>query len=186
VLLGTGFDWKVETEKALYNEVYRILNSVKKAKNKRDLDPESIKQASSDLKAILSLTDFDSDVLKILFRDNGNSAQKVTKILHNKLVHQLNNRWEIYENRVQSGLSRFVFLRAIDLLWKEHLVTISHLQDSVKLRHFSQRDPLVEFKQDGMDLFINLLIEIDKEICRTLFKVTPDLVPSSILKEVVS
>jgi preprotein translocase subunit SecA len=184
VLLGEGFDWERESRKAMYNEVYRIISTIPKPKNKTGLDKKAVKQAGVDLKAILPLTDFDADVLEILLRDNKYNHVKLIKIIHNKLIHQLNNRWEIFENRVQYGLARFVFLRAIDVLWKEHLVTISHLQDVVRLRVFSQKDPLVEFKQEGMDLFVDLLQEIDKEIARTIFKVSPDLVPASMLGEV--
>ena len=85
-------------------------------------------------------------------------------------------------------MTRFVFLRAIDLLWMEHLVTIDHLQDSVRLRGYSQKDPLTEFKEEGLNSFINLLEEVDKEVAKTVFKVKPELVPAGILKdeEVVS
>jgi preprotein translocase subunit SecA len=183
VLLGEGFQWQKESKKAIYNEVYRIINTIPKPKRKSGIDKKAIKQAGADLKAILPLTDFDPDVLEILLRDNKYKHAKLVKIIHNKIMHQLNNRWEIYEDRVQYGLARFVFLRSIDVLWKEHLVTISHLQDVVRLRVFSQKDPLVEFKQEGMSLFVNLLQEIDKEISRTIFKVSPDLVPASMLKE---
>jgi len=134
------------------------------------------------LKNILGIADFDQNVISVLLKDNNYNYQKVAKILAEKLNYQLKTRWEIYEEKIQAALSRFVFLRAIDVLWTEHLVTIDHLQDSVRLRGYSQKDPLVEFKQDGMNIFINLLKEVDKEIAETIFKVTPDLVPVGILK----
>ena len=81
-------------------------------------------------------------------------------------------------------MTRYIFLRAIDILWTEHLVTIDHLQDSVRLRGYSQKDPLAEFKQDGMTVFIGLLKEIDKEVAATIFKVKPELVPSGIMDSV--
>lgn len=184
VLLGDGFEWESETKKTLLNEVTRIVETISNHKNKKTIDKYklSLKTVSSDLKAILPITDFDEDVIELQYADTSYNKKKLVKIIHDKLVYQLNNRWEIYEGRVQYGLARFVFLRAIDILWKEHLVTISHLQDVVRLRAFSQKDPLVEFKQEGMNLFVLLLSEIDKEISRTLFKVSPDLVPVSMLK----
>ena len=62
------------------------------------------------------------------------------------------------------------------------------LQDSVRLRGYSQKDPLTEFKEEGLNSFINLLEEVDKEVAKTVFKVKPELVPAGILKdeEVVS
>jgi preprotein translocase subunit SecA len=79
---------------------------------------------------------------------------------------------------------RYIFLRAIDILWTEHLVTIDHLTDSVRLRGYSQKDPLVEFKQDGMKVFEELLAQIDREVAATVFKVSPEMVPMT-MREVV-
>jgi len=181
VLLNDGFNWKDEVENTLYREVLRALSTVPKKQSATDR-ATSLKQSNTDLKAILPLTDFDSDVLEVLLKDNKFDYKKIAQILVEKLEHQLKTRWEIYQENVQQGLARFVFLRAIDMLWTEHLVTVDHLNDSVRFRGYSQKDPLTEFKQDGMDLFIRLLEEIDKEISNTVFKVSPELVPVGIMK----
>jgi preprotein translocase subunit SecA len=184
VLLNEGFEWRKETERSLYREVLRSLSQVQKPSGKKGIKLDELKQASQDLKNILPLADFDPEVIKILLTDNKFKYEKVATALHDKLTNQLKNRWEIYEESVQSGMARFVFLRAIDILWTEHLVTIDHLMDSVRLRGYSQKDPLVEFKQDGMSIFVSLLSEVDKEISDTIFKVSPDLVPAAILQTV--
>src|SRR6185369_6544 len=65
----------------------------------------------------------------------------------------------------------FVYLRAIDQLWQEHLDTMEHLRDSVRLRGYGQRDPLMEFKNEGFTLFERLQDEISKAVVYTIFKV---------------
>jgi preprotein translocase subunit SecA len=183
VLLNEGFDWQRESEKSIYNAVLSALEIVQKPRNKKvGIDQEELKMTSGILKSVLGLADFDTNVLAVLLQDHKFKYDKVAKILSEKLNYQLKTRWEIYEPRVQSALSRFVFLRAIDVLWTEHLVTVDHLQDSVRLRGYSQKDPLVEFKQDGMNIFVGLLDEIDKEVADTIFKVNPELVPAGILQ----
>jgi preprotein translocase subunit SecA len=183
VLMNEGFDWKVETKKAVYREVLRILKQVEKPTNRKEgVNKDQLKKASGDLKEILPLKDFDTDVLKVYMQDNNFRYEEIAADYTDKLNNQLNTRWEIYQENIQAALTRFVFLRAIDLLWTEHLVTIDHLNDSVRLRGYSQKDPLTEFKQEGMNIFISLLEEIDKEVANTIFKVTPELVPSGILK----
>lgn len=69
--------------------------------------------------------------------------------------------------QVQRGLS----LQGLDQLWMEHLDTMNHLRDSVRLRGYGQRDPLVEYKREGFILFKRLLNEINKFIVYTIFKV---------------
>ncbi|MEZ4180469.1 MAG: preprotein translocase subunit SecA [Candidatus Doudnabacteria bacterium] len=73
---------------------------------------------------------------------------------------------DIYE---QTG--RFLILQSIDNLWMEHLDTMDHLRDAVRLRGYGQRDPLVEYKKEGHILFQNLLTEIDKRVVYTILKV---------------
>ncbi len=181
VLFNEGFNWKEETKKAIYREVLNSVSNVKKGK-KRKPNEDQLKEASESLKKILNLSDFDTKVLSTLIRDEKYNYRKISQFLSDKLDYQMKAKWEIFEDAVQSAMARFAFLRAIDLLWTEHLVTIDHLQDSVRLRGYSQKDPLTEFKEDGLKIFINLLEEIDREVARTIYKIKPELVPAGILK----
>jgi len=80
---------------------------------------------------------------------------------------------------VLSHMERIVWLRAIDQLWQEHLDTMEHLRDSVKLRGYGQRDPLQEFKNEGFTLFQRLLEAINRNVAQTIFHVdvTPQPMP---------
>jgi preprotein translocase subunit SecA len=69
------------------------------------------------------------------------------------------------------GAMRYVALQSLDVLWMEHLETMDHLRDSVRLRGWGQRDPLVEYKREGFELFERLVKEINKQIVYTVFKV---------------
>jgi preprotein translocase subunit SecA len=53
----------------------------------------------------------------------------------------------------------------------EHLDTMDHLRDSVRLRGYGQRDPLVEYKREGFTMFQRLLDEIDKQVIYSVLKV---------------
>jgi len=72
---------------------------------------------------------------------------------------------------VMRNLEKLVYLRSIDTLWQEHLDTMEHLRDSVRLRGYGQRDPLNEFKNEGYQLFQRLLNEVNKQIVYTIFRV---------------
>jgi len=80
---------------------------------------------------------------------------------------------------VLSHMERIVWLRAIDQLWQEHLDTMEHLRDSVRLRGYGQRDPLQEFKNEGFTLFQRLLDEVNRSVAHTIFHVdvTPQPMP---------
>ena len=51
------------------------------------------------------------------------------------------------------GVTRRFLLQAIDSLWVEHLEAMEYLRSSVNLRAYGQRDPLVEYKKEGLKLF---------------------------------
>ncbi|MBU4285022.1 preprotein translocase subunit SecA [Patescibacteria group bacterium] len=77
---------------------------------------------------------------------------------------------DVPENE-RAGLEKFVCLRSIDMLWMEHLETMECLRESVKLRVYGQKDPLVEYKNEGHRLFKHMLEEIDNAIVEMLLKV---------------
>ncbi len=72
---------------------------------------------------------------------------------------------------VYGQLQRYVALRALDQLWMEHLDTMDHLRDSVRLRGYGQRDPLVEYKKEGHIMFQRLQADINRQIAETVLRV---------------
>ncbi len=183
VLLDEDYPWKKEIKRAIYGTVLRSVKMVKPIKRKKELVLDNLDEASRKLKDILNLSDFDPEVVSVFMQDNKFKYQQIAETYTEKLLNKLEERWEIYQEKVQVALTRYVFLRAIDILWTENLVTIDHLMDSVRLRGYAQKDPLVQFKEEGINLFINLLEEIDNEVANTIFKVSPDMVPAGLLKK---
>lgn len=51
------------------------------------------------------------------------------------------------------GAIRHIFLQAIDMFWVDHLEAMDYMRSSVGLRAYGQRDPLVEYKREGLRLF---------------------------------
>ncbi|TSC83609.1 MAG: preprotein translocase subunit SecA [Parcubacteria group bacterium Gr01-1014_17] len=63
---------------------------------------------------------------------------------------------------------RRLVLQAVDFFWVEHLETMDHLRGSVGLRAYGQRDPLVEYRTEGMRLFKGMQASIGEHILRAL------------------
>jgi len=84
-------------------------------------------------------------------------------------------RYEEKEKEVGSEnmrkLERFVLLRVIDELWVDHLEAMDHLRQSVNLRAYGQRDPLVEYRIEGQKMFEQLLKSIKYQVVNMIFKV---------------
>lgn len=67
-------------------------------------------------------------------------------------------------------VERSVFLRAIDVLWMEHLENMQYLRAGVSMRGYGQRDPLVEYQGEAFTMFETLLGSIAGNVVETLFR----------------
>jgi len=89
--------------------------------------------------------------------------------------------WETREKElgkeIFEGAQRYVALQSLDSLWMEHLDTMDHLRDSVRLRGYGQRDPLVEYKKEGYQMFQTLLKEINRQIVNSIFHISVNVQP---------
>ncbi|KAK1388637.1 Protein translocase subunit SecA, chloroplastic [Heracleum sosnowskyi] len=83
---------------------------------------------------------------------------------------------EIVENQ-KSGLmkeaKRFLLLSNIDRLWKEHLQALKFVQQAVGLRGYAQCDPLIEYKLEGYNLFIEMMAQIGRNVIYSIYQFKP-------------
>jgi preprotein translocase subunit SecA len=69
-----------------------------------------------------------------------------------------------------TNIERYTILDAIDRLWQEHLYGMDSLRNSIGLRAYGQRDPLIEYKAEAFKLFDALMVNIKSEICHNIFR----------------
>jgi preprotein translocase subunit SecA len=67
-------------------------------------------------------------------------------------------------------LLRFILLSTIDERWKEHLYDLAHLKASIGFRGWGQKDPLIEYKKEAFDMFVDLMTDLETNIAKLLFK----------------
>jgi len=67
-------------------------------------------------------------------------------------------------------VEKFVCLKVFDTFWLEHLENMEYLRDSVRLRAYGQRDPLVEYKTEGHRMFKKLLEDMEIAIANMIFQ----------------
>jgi len=72
-----------------------------------------------------------------------------------------------------SDAIRAITLQSIDALWMEHLEAMEYMRSSVRLRAYGQKDPLVEYKNEGAKMFKELEGHINSYIANLIFKIGP-------------
>jgi preprotein translocase subunit SecA len=92
-------------------------------------------------------------------------------------------------DQFQPGLmrqaERFFILQRIDTLWREHLQQMDALRESVGLRGYGQKDPLIEYKSEGYELFLDMMVNIRRDVVYSLFMFQPQPQPTVQTSEMV-
>ncbi len=70
---------------------------------------------------------------------------------------------------------KVMILQTIDMLWVEHLEMMDYMRSSVNLRAYGQRDPLIEYKNEGLKMFRQLEHSINAQIAEMALKIAPQL-----------
>ncbi len=71
----------------------------------------------------------------------------------------------------RSEIERILYLQVLDKAYREHLYSMDTLKTGIGLRGYNQKDPLVEYKKESYNMFIELIASIKYEIIRILFSV---------------
>ena len=70
----------------------------------------------------------------------------------------------------QEQMANFIMLSVIDEKWKDHLYDLDHLKASIGFRGWGQKDPLVEYKKEAYDMFVDLMTDLRKTVGSVFFR----------------
>jgi len=91
------------------------------------------------------------------------------------LIKIANDLYDQREKQIGETVARqvekFVMLSVIDNLWMNHLDAMDNLRGGIGLRGYAQKDPLVEYKNEGYRMFEQLMGGIDDEIVHRIYKI---------------
>src|SRR5690606_15225231 len=106
-----------------------------------------------------------------------------TDFLVQRLIEDARAAYERREEELGSEVlrevERRVLLEVIDRKWREHLYEMDYLKDGVGLRAYAQRDPLVEYRREGFDMFSQMLEGVKEEAVEHLREHVEALAPCS-------
>ncbi|MCC6864780.1 MAG: preprotein translocase subunit SecA [Ignavibacteria bacterium] len=90
----------------------------------------------------------------------------------NLVKENYSRKEEKYGTELIAQIERFAVLTVIDDKWKEHLREMDDLKEGINFRAYGQKDPLIEYKKDGFELFVQMLEDISKDVINFVFKFT--------------
>ena len=162
-----------ELKKQVIGYGERTMNEIVEAYVNPDLPPEEwdLGQLVSKVKEfVYLLDDLEPEQLNGLSMDD----------LKAFLQEQLRNAYDLKEGQIEQdrpGLmreaERFFILQQIDTLWREHLQAMDALRESVGLRGYGQKDPLIEYKNEGYDMFLEMMTNMRRNVIYSMFMFQP-------------
>jgi preprotein translocase subunit SecA len=107
------------------------------------------------------------------------SNEKIASMRRETLKHEIiekvsafyDSRENLFGKELLRYAERMIIMQIIDSKWKDHLYSMDQLKEGVGLRAYGQKDPLVEYKREGYEMFSEMITNIKKDVLRALFRV---------------
>lgn len=111
-------------------------------------------------------------------------SEELKVFLEDLLVKFYEDKCAKEQPELVAQAERVVTLRTIDTHWMDHIDDMSHLREQVAFAGYAQRDPLIEYKDQGFRRFAQLIVTIDSVIVRTLLQAEfKDFAPRIVLQQ---
>ncbi len=163
-LLSVGYDVASKIDENIGEFVELVIENAKDISTSvmiEDLNYENIVlKIKEDLNLDITQEDIVSNDFDELF-------EKLVKILKDKYEEKMSVPAPEQRNEIE----RILYLQVLDKAYREHLYSMDTLKTGIGLRGYNQKDPLVEYKKESYNMFIELIASIKYEIVRILFSV---------------
>ncbi len=93
------------------------------------------------------------------------------------LIKLLNDQWQqrldFFGTEISNNILSYAIISTLDPLWVEHLTHLDDLREGVRLRGYAQKDPLVEYRKEGYEMFQRLMSQFEYNLNRKIFRLEP-------------
>ena len=123
--------------------------------------------------------DFDiKNLCSIILADCGEEIDEseLKGLEYNELVEKIaqilevryNEKMSVLNEEQRKDIEKILYLQVLDNAWREHLYQMDILKTGIGLRGYNQKDPLVEYKKESYNLFMELVGRLKTESVKTL------------------
>ncbi|MBI5418438.1 preprotein translocase subunit SecA [Candidatus Poribacteria bacterium] len=102
--------------------------------------------------------------------DSKNNREFIREKTYEEMVRFYKNKNQELEPHIRKQIERNVLLSIIDTRWREHLCAMDFLRDGINLRAYAQKNPLIEYKHEGYEVFMSMIETIKEEIINYIFR----------------
>ena len=159
----------------IYNHIADVVNE--------HIPPENI-LTSDDLNDIANYVNQNLLRKDIKVEDlNEKTPEEVIEFINDKVVKEYEKKLSDLPEEIRDEFEKAISLNVIDKYWTENINALAHLREAVMMRGYGGQDPLRAYSMDGVEMYENMLVNIDKDI--TLFLLKAEVKQNIERKEVV-
>ena len=100
------------------------------------------------------------------------TVETFTEEMVERLQEKYAEKEDLFGENIRE-VERVILLRTVDRKWMDHIDSMEQLRQGINLRAYAQRDPVVEYKFEAMDMFDEMIASIKEETVKMLFHVVP-------------
>ena len=156
-------DWILKGENIEDHFKEMVMESV----NRKLAEYETIPD-KKELKKIFAF--LDEKQIEEIHSENITSIPDLEKIVEDKILEAFNDKKEEYKEEFKE-IFKYIALRVIDENWKRFLESSEHVKDSIRLRAYGQKDPLIEYKKETYKLFEEMVDSINDQTIDYMMRV---------------
>jgi len=163
-LLNESYDISAKLDENIQEFTAVILDNAKEISNSVMIEDFSYENVIVKLKEELNV-----ELTKEEFEANefDDMEENLLKVLKEKYEEKMS----MPAPEQRSEIERILYLQVLDKAYREHLYSMDTLKTGIGLRGYNQKDPLVEYKKESYNMFIELIASIKYEIIKILFSV---------------
>ena len=104
------------------------------------------------------------------FDQNQTEVNDIRDIIIEQIKLTIEFKNENFDKEIFNNFQKFIILRTIDEKWQDHLYAMDQLREGIGLRAYGQKNPLIEYKQEGFKMFEEMMVETNNETLKRIFR----------------
>ncbi|MBI5843838.1 MAG: preprotein translocase subunit SecA [Deltaproteobacteria bacterium] len=101
------------------------------------------------------------------------NANRLLAVLEEETTSLYAEKEQAFGSDWMRRVEEYIMLQVVDNLWKDHLLSMDHLKEGIGLRGYAQQNPLIEYKKEGYEMFMDLISRIKQDTVAMLFRAMP-------------
>ena len=127
-----------------------------------NIDNASVEALLQDVKVIYGISDLDS------VKDGRLRPEKIAEEIIEKAHKFYEEKEQVIGENNMRELERVITLKIVDERWMDHIEAMDELKDGIGLRAYGQKDPVVQYRIEGADMFDQMNLDIQTDVVKFL------------------